>query len=101
MKQFTCCIPMACDNFPSNEVSVKLTGTFYPFHAGYREKSGGQLEPDEPAHFEIDSIFIEDFQKELTPEEAAVIFDRDEIQLMEYFEEQMLYLLENQDSCCF
>lgn len=40
-------------------LSLDVGYTFYPFHRGYHEKGGGQIDPDEPAHNEIESVTIE------------------------------------------
>lgn len=41
----------------NEEVPVVVEYTFYPFHRGARDgRFGPPIEPDEPAHVEIDSV---------------------------------------------
>lgn len=41
-------------------LAVKVTYRYYPGCSGYREPGGMQLEPDEPASFEIESARLSD-----------------------------------------
>lgn len=41
------------------EINLTVGGTFYPFIRGSRDKWGAPEEPDEPAHWEIESVKVD------------------------------------------
>lgn len=86
---FSTLLFMECDNFPANEVTVKLTAYFVEAERGDRDEYGAQLEPDHDAYFEIKDIYIEDFHKSVSISEAAVLFEKSEADLYQYFNEQL------------
>lgn len=46
-------------SFKYNDQHVVVFGTYYKQIFGDRDRFGGKLEPDEPAHWEIEEIFID------------------------------------------
>lgn len=38
------------------EIDLEVTGTFYPFIRGSRDRWGAPEEPDEPAHWDLEFI---------------------------------------------
>ena len=55
--------PASCYELEVDGVPIKFTGTYYPASKGMRERGTGiPLEPDEPATFEVDQIWIGDVE---------------------------------------
>ena len=55
--------PAGCYEAEVEGVPIKFTGTYYPASKGMRERGTGiPLEPDEPATFEVDQIWIGDVE---------------------------------------
>ncbi len=100
---FSTGIYMECDNFPTNEVYVKLIGTFVEEERGSRDSYGCQIEPDYGAYFELDDIFITDYNKSVTIEEAAILFERSKYELETLFSETLMeaYESDEEDSVWF
>ncbi len=100
---FSTGIYMECDNFPTNEVYVRLTGTFIEEERGSRDSYGCQIEPDYGAYFELDDIFITDYNKSVTIEEAAILFERSKYELETLFSETLMeaYESDEEDSVWF
>ena len=94
---------MECDNFPTNEVYVKLIGTYIEEERGSRDSYGCQIEPDYSAFFELDDIFITDYNKSVTIEEAAILFERRKSELQTLFSETLMEAYESyeEDSVWF
>jgi hypothetical protein len=88
--KFSTGIFMECDNFPTNEVYVKLIGTYIEEERGSRDAYGCQIEPDYSAYFELDDIFITDYDKSVTIEEAAILFERTKSELQTLFSETLM-----------
>jgi hypothetical protein len=101
--KFSTGIHMECDNFPTNEVFVKLFGTFIEEERGLRDSYGCQMEPDYSAYFELDDIFITDFNKSVTIEEACILFDATKSELETLFSESLMEAFESpeEDSVWF
>ena len=95
--KFSTGIFMECDNFPTNEVYVKLIGTFIEEEIGSRDSYGFQIEPDYGAYFELDDIFITDYNKSVTIEEAAVLFERSKYELQILFSETLMEAYESDE----
>lgn len=95
MNKFSTGIHMECDNFPTNEVYVKLIGTFIEEERGSRDAYGCQMEPDYRAYFELDDIFITDFNKSVTIEEAAILFECSKYELQILFSETLMEAYES------
>ena len=103
MNKFSTGIHMECDNFPTNEVYVKLIGTFIEEERGSRDSYGCQIEHDYGAYFELDDIFITDYNKSVTIEEAAILFERSKYELETIFSETLMeaYESDEEDSVWF
>jgi hypothetical protein len=86
---------MECDNFPTNEVYVKLIGTYIEEERGSRDSYGCQIEPDYSAYFELTDIFITDYNKSVTIEEAAILFERRKSELQTLFSETLMEAYES------
>lgn len=55
--------PASCYELVVDGVPIKFTGTYYPASKGMRERGTGiPQEPDEPATFEVDEIWIGDVE---------------------------------------
>lgn len=55
--------PAGCYEAEVEGVPIKFTGAYYPASKGMRERGTGiPLEPDEPATFEVDQIWIGDVE---------------------------------------
>jgi hypothetical protein len=93
--KFSTGIFMECDNFPTNEVYVKLIGTYIEEERGSRDAYGCQIEPDYSAYFELDDIFITDYNKSVTIEEAAILFERTKSELQTLFSETLMEAYES------
>ena len=48
----------------NGEINLTVGGTFYPFIRGSRDKWGAPEEPDEPAHWMVESIKIDNVEIE-------------------------------------
>ena len=68
------------DNFELT-LQLEVSATFHRFRAGYHERGGGQIDPDEPAHWEIHSVtaYCGTYAKEI----GAVMSDEDMERLAE------------------
>jgi hypothetical protein len=95
--KFSTGIFMECDNFPTNEVYVKLIGTYIEEEIGSRDSYGCQMEPDYDAYFELDDIFITDYNKSVTIEEAAILFERTTSELQTLFSETLMEAYESNE----
>ena len=95
--KFSTGIFMECDNFPTNEVYVKLIGTFIEEERGSRDSYGCQIEPDHAAYFELDDILITDYNKSVTIEEAAILFERSKYELQILFSETLMEAYESNE----
>jgi hypothetical protein len=93
--KFSTGIFMECDNFPTNEVYVKLIGTYIEEERGSRDSYGCQIEPDYSAYFELTDIFITDYNKSVTIEEAAILFERRKSELQTLFSETLMEAYES------
>jgi hypothetical protein len=93
--KFSTGIFMECDNFPTNEVYVKLIGTYIEEERGSRDAYGCQIEPDYSAYFELNDIFITDYNKSVTIEEAAILFERRKSELETLFSETLMEAYES------
>ena len=92
---FTTGLFMECDNFPTNEVYVKISGYYVEPEMGSRDSYGCQLEPDLGGYFELTDIYIEDYDKSVTIEQAAIIFEKSWKELDRYFCEHLQEVYEN------
>lgn len=101
--KFSTGIFMECDNFPTNEVYVKLIGIYIEEEIGSRDSYGCQIEPDYSAYFELTDIFITDYNKSVTIEEAAILFERSKYELQTLFSETLMeaYESDEEDSVWF
>jgi hypothetical protein len=93
--KFSTGIFMECDNFPTNEVYVKLIGTYIEEEIGSKDAYGCQIEPDYSAYFELTDIFITDYNKSVTIEEAAILFERRKSELQTLFSETLMEAYES------
>lgn len=92
---FTTGIFMECDNFPTNEVYVKISGYYVQPEFGSRDSYGCQIEPDLGGYFELTDIYIQDYNKSVSISQAAMIFELKEKELESYFCEQLSEAYEN------
>ena len=66
-----------------DDVAIKVEYTIYPPHRGARDSfmgkagAGAQLEPDEPAHIEIDNIIVDMAKLEERIEEIEKLIEED------------------------
>ena len=95
--KFSTGIFMECDNFPTNEVYVKLIGTYIEEERGSRDSYGCQIEPDYSAYFELTDIYIKDYDKSVTIDQAAIIFEKSSKELDRYFCEHLQEAYENDE----
>lgn len=73
---------MDADFYPTNEVSLTLTGEFIDGERGSRDSYGAPIEPDIEPYIELHDIFIEELQKSVSLTEAAELFDKSERDLL-------------------
>ncbi len=92
---FTTGLFMECDNFPTNEVYVKISGYYVEPEMGSRDSYGCQLEPDFGGYFELTGIYIEDYNKSVTIDQAAILFEKSAKELDRYFCEELSEAYEN------
>ena len=92
---FTTGLFMECDNNPTNEVYVKISGYYVEPEMGSRDSYGCQLEPDFGGYFELTDIYIEDYNKSVTIDQAAILFEKSAKELDRYFCEELSEAYEN------
>jgi len=100
---FTTGLFMECDNFPTNEVFVKISGYYVEPEMGSRDSYGCQIEPDLGVYFELTDIYIQDYDKSVSIDQAATLFERSAKELERYFCTELSEAYENdtEDSIWF
>ncbi len=88
---------MECDNFPTNEVYVKISGYYVEPEIGSRDSYGCQLEPDLGGYFELTDIYIKDYDKSVTIDQAAILFERTKSELETLFSETLMEAYESNE----
>jgi hypothetical protein len=95
--KFSTGIFMECDNFPTNEVYVKISGYYVEPEIGSRDSYGCQLEPDLGGYFELTDIYIKDYDKSVTIDQAAILFERTKSELETLFSETLMEAYESNE----
>ena len=69
------------------EVNIKIVGNFVPWSYGHRDKYGAPEEPDEPAHFDIFEVSIDNIN--YNDDELALLLGISEYDVVEMIVEAL------------